>query len=123
MHINNFSWFPMYPGDYLSKTHSLTTEEHGAYLLLLMHLYSSDGTLEFSPKMICKLTGLSRYKLPKFMPVFNRYFENNGKIFWSDRVLEQIEATNSKNEKNSQKASIAARKRWGLDPGTGKKKK
>jgi len=92
-------------------------------MLLLMHLYASGGKIEYTPKMICKLTGLSRYKLPKFMPVFDKHLSNNGEVFWSDRVLEQLEATAEKGKKNSERASMAARKRWGIEEPPIKSKK
>jgi len=45
------AWMPFYPADYLADTMHLSTEEHGAYILLILHhwqhgeLPSSDGDL------------------------------------------------------------------------------
>ncbi len=37
------AWLPLYVGDYLRDTRDLSTLQHGAYLLLIMHYWQHDG--------------------------------------------------------------------------------
>ena len=54
-------WIPIYVGDYLRDTVELTTQEHGAYLLLLFAMWSSpDGTLPNEPIKLRRITGVAR---------------------------------------------------------------
>jgi uncharacterized protein YdaU (DUF1376 family) len=50
-------WMPFYVGDYLADTLHLTVEQHGAYLLLLLHQWRKGHFPEEEIPVICKLSG------------------------------------------------------------------
>ncbi len=53
------AYFPLYTSDYLRDTRHLSTKAHGAYLLLLLHLWDCDGEMKESAKVIQRVTGLT----------------------------------------------------------------
>lgn len=50
-------WMRFFPADYLADTRRLTTEQHGAYLLLLMDSWSS-GALPDDDAVLARVAGL-----------------------------------------------------------------
>ena len=65
---------PVYIGDYLADTMHLTTEQHGAYLLLIFHLWRR-GTLPDEDRVLEKITGLSESSWASTRPVLAEFFK------------------------------------------------
>lgn len=83
------AWMPWYIGDYLKDTGHLTTEQHGAYMLLIAHCWQH-GSIPASPgerAAIAKLT-LKRWKAIG-APV-SRFFNDDGT---HNRVTKEIART------------------------------
>jgi uncharacterized protein YdaU (DUF1376 family) len=67
-------WMPLYIGDYLRDTHQLTTREHGAYLLLIMH-YWSNGPLPDDLGQLSRITCIERRNFPRTWKKLSHFFE------------------------------------------------
>lgn len=66
-------WFPFYPGDYLRDTGRLSTEGHGAYLLLILD-YWVNGAPPDDDVVLATITRLSAPAWSKLRPTLVKYF-------------------------------------------------
>ena len=64
---------PLYVGDYLGDTGHLTTAQHGAYLLLMMH-YWRKGELPDDDRQLAKITKLPLRTWRDYRPVLAEFF-------------------------------------------------
>lgn len=108
-------WMPLFIGDYLADTQHLTTEQHGAYVLLLMHewttgpLQDDDGTLMRITRLMPDAWSIARGVLRKFFTV-----STDGKLF--QPRLERERAKSLEKKAGAQaKAEKAANARWKRD--------
>ena len=67
-------WLPLYPGDYLRDTMGLTTEQHGAYMLLIMAYWSSGGPLPDDDQFLASVTRLPIDRWISCRPVMQTFF-------------------------------------------------
>ena len=81
--MSNPAWMPLYIRDYLADTGELTTLEHGAYFLLIMH-YWQKGGLPTEDAKLASITRLSLHRWLKIKPTI-------GKLFSSDFKQKRIE--------------------------------
>jgi uncharacterized protein YdaU (DUF1376 family) len=94
-------WMPFYVGDYLRNTGHLTTEQHGAYLLLIMHCWEHERL----PEMEANRAAIARVSLKAWKsmrPVVEAFFQPDGS---HKRVTEEIE----KSEKKWMQRTLAGR--------------
>lgn len=83
------AYFPLYTGDYLRDTRDLTAGQHGAYMLILMHLWDNDGWMENRPKLIQVVTNWTRDEYRRGWPKIERFFViHDGRISHKRITLE-----------------------------------
>ncbi len=95
-------WMPLYVGDYLAKTGHLSTIQHGAYLLLIMHYWSNGGL----PTTDRELMAIARMGEEEWLS--NCYAI--AKFFTKDWRHNRIDAELVKAEKISERRSLAGLK-------------
>jgi uncharacterized protein YdaU (DUF1376 family) len=105
-------WMPVFIGDYLADTMHLSTEQHGAYLLLLFHLWRR-GSLHDDDGALAQITGLSRNAWSNARPVLAEFFQIHDGLWRLGRVERERTRVTAKQLSNSKQAKLAAARRWG----------
>lgn len=113
----SFPYMPLFVGDYLRDTRGLTTEEHGAYLLLLMELWSHDGSLPMDHDYLARVVGVTRRRWEgKIWPVICLYFEVKrdrlGTTVEHRRLSTELEKTRENFARRSNAGKRGAAKKW-----------
>jgi len=102
---------PLYIGDYLGDTQRLTTEQHGAYLLLILD-YWRNGPPPDDDAVLQQITKLDRASWKRHRPTIQRMFQVTDGQWLHRRIDKELEAAAANAERRSSKASKAAKARW-----------
>lgn len=102
------AYLPLFTGDYKRDTEHLTTEEHGAYLLLLMALWDQGGRIKADPKYLARIARVSLRRWPKFWAELKDFFYEEGGQIGHRRIDKET----AKVHEISEKRSRAASKKW-----------
>ncbi len=89
------AWMPLYIGDYLADTQHLTTIQHGAYLLLIMH-YWQHGKLPNEEAAIAGISRLNRDQWRNNCSAIAAMFEQGWRHKRIDRELEKANGISEK---------------------------
>ena len=103
----NRPWMPLYVGDYLGDTGHLTTAQHGAYLLLMMH-YWRKGELPDDDRQLSKITKLSLKTWCEYRPTLQDFFHDGWKHKRIDAELERMMRVSLKRAEAGQKGGIGS---------------
>jgi len=118
-----FPALPLFTDAYLADTRHLTTEEHGAYLLLLMCAWRTRGcALKDDDRQLARIAGVSPTKWRRLRPALTEFFSVTGGV-WKQKKLTYVHENVSKkvarNRQNGARGgrATAAKQR---SPGQGK---
>jgi len=91
MSLKSDSWMPWYPGDYLRDTMHLSYDQHGPYVLLLMHYWVKGQAL---PDDDGALANIARVPLGiwkrQMRPVLGPFFAIGNGLWWHKRVEAEL---------------------------------
>lgn len=90
-----------YVGDYLRKTRGLTTEQHGAYLLLLMTAWNAGGRLPNDPRKLARFAGCTPSRWTKIGPDVLAFFDVEGDEIVNSRLVLELEKASEKSIKRA----------------------
>lgn len=104
-------YMQLYPADYLADTQHLTTEEHGAYLLLLMNYWQTGKPLRNSEGRLAIIAKLSNERWTAVEPSLREFFSIRRSIWHHRRMDFDLQSVLDKSTKASFAGKESARKR------------
>lgn len=105
-------WMPFYVADYLADTTRLTTEQHGAYILLILD-YWRNGPPPNDPAVLAQITRMSVDAWSIASRTVLAFFEHRDGMLVHKRIDQEKVEANSNKDKKSARAKAAAEARWG----------
>lgn len=101
-------WMPLYIADYKADTGHLSAAEHGAYLLLIMH-YWTTGALPNDDRQLARIACMTATEWRRSRDTIAAFFEDGWRHTRIDAELTKTAETASR---YATRASKAGRKRW-----------
>lgn len=109
-------WMPLYVADYLSSTTRLTTEQHGAYLLLIID-YWKNGRLPDDDSILASITRLTVDAWAKHRGVLEGFFEVSNGEWIHSRIEKEIKKSGDLKIVQIQKSILGNYVKYGkIDP-------
>ena len=109
------AWMPLYISEYLADTMHLNAQQHGAYMLLLMHHWRAGGV----PNDDAQLSAIARCDAASWKkavwPVLRPFFTVDGDKLIQKRAIAEREVADELVDKRSRAGKEGADKRWGRD--------
>lgn len=111
--MNPFPYMPLFPADYIADTYHLTTEEHGAYFLIMMNYWQRGKPPEANDM---KLAGIARLDAPRWAAMRDKikeFFTEKDGLLYHERIEEELDKVREKAASASAAGRASADKRKG----------
>ncbi len=99
------AWIAFYMGDYQRDTQHLTTEQHGAYFLLLQHCWQH-GSVPAEPGSRAAIAKMTPAQWKRVAPVINPFFEGDGTQKRASAEIAKAEAVYTKKQLAGRKGGL-----------------
>jgi uncharacterized protein YdaU (DUF1376 family) len=109
------TYMPLMVGDYLKDTGHLTTEQHGAYLLLLMAYWARGGPLQADDARLAATARMTPQQWAKHKPVLAEFFSEDEGLWRNKRSDFEIERAEIKMAAKAKAGATGANARWQND--------
>jgi len=105
------TWMPLLVDKYLGDTTHLTTEQHGAYLLLLLSCWKRDGRLPADDIQLANIAHLPLAKWRQHGPILLEFFDHEDGYLTQKRLTAELARAKANVEQRSQAGKASAEKR------------
>lgn len=102
-------YMQLYVADYLGDTRHLTTEQHGAYLLLLMAMWRSGGRLPNDDKKLARIVCCTPSRWAKISSDVLDFFTIEGDEISNARLSVELQIASEKSIKRAKSGKLGAR--------------
>lgn len=106
--MSKVPFMPLWVGDFLAKTLGLDAREAGAYLLLLMAMWTHGGKLPNDTRKLQRVARVGR-DWPKVWAAIGHYFEADGDHITNARLREELHKACTKREDNARSGALGGR--------------
>lgn len=110
---------PFFVGDYLGDTMDLSTEQHGAYLLLLFYYWKNRGPIVDDESTFCRVTGLMPDAWARHRRRIAKFFVVQNGLWFHKRVEQEMAKALNNKESRVNASGKAAWMRWHRDKAQG----
>lgn len=87
--MSSAPFMQLYVGDYLADTLHLTTEQHGAYLLLLMTMWRNGASLPNDPAKLARVCRVSPKRWQQIWAEISEFFAIEGEVITNARLTKE----------------------------------
>ena len=101
-------WMPLYVDDYIADTRHLSTAEHGAYFLLILHAWRRGGALPGDPERLRRIAGMSAKEWKIAWPELEEMFQRDGDGYRHKRVDKELDRAKTIREQRSEAGKASA---------------